>query len=208
VADVVIIGGGLSGMTLARTLLRKRPDLDVVLVEARGLCSGVTGRNGGHCKTMTFAMWEERKHSFGLDEAIGISAFEHAHLEAIAGAIAEDEVNCDLDRLQGIEAYYDKRDFDKAVAALEDMRAYVPHLAKKHTVHTDRTYLQHILKLSSRAVGAVAIPAASMWPYKWIMTVLGKFIDEGKINVQTNTPVRSVKDRAEDDFATVCTDRE
>ncbi|KAI9166452.1 hypothetical protein HJFPF1_02554 [Paramyrothecium foliicola] len=116
--DVVVIGSGITGMNLVRTLLRKRPHLRIVLLEARSLCSGATGRNGGHCKTMTFAMWEERKHSFGIEEAIRISAFEHEHLEAMAGAIRDEGVDCDLVLTQGIEAYYDLQDFEKAVAAL------------------------------------------------------------------------------------------
>lgn len=206
IADVVIIGAGITGMSLVRTLLKKRPDLNIVLIEARGLCSGATGRNGGHCKTMTFAMWEDRKRSFGIEEAIRISAFEHAHLGAMAGAIRDDGVDCDLVLTQGIEAYYNEEDFRKGVAGLEDMRAYAPHLASKHTVHSDREYLRK-LGLSERAVGAIAIPAASLWPYKWITSVLGSYIDQGRLNIQTHTPVRSVTDNAEDAYASVRTDR-
>ncbi|KAM6508238.1 hypothetical protein FALCPG4_018119 [Fusarium falciforme] len=207
VVDVVIIGAGLTGMSLVRNLLKKKPGIRIVLVDARSLCSGATGRNGGHCKTMTFAMWEERKHTFGIEEAVRISAFEHEHLEAMAAAIREDGIDCDLVLTQGIEAYYDQKDFDKAVVGLEDMRAHAPHLAEKHQVHTDQSYLRHVLKLSSRAVGAISIPAASMWPYKWVTGVLGPFIDQGKINVQTHTPVTSIIDRKEDGHATVKTTR-
>ncbi|KAJ4177601.1 hypothetical protein NW755_013755 [Fusarium falciforme] len=207
VIDVVIIGAGLTGMSLVRNLLKKKPGIRIVLVDARSLCSGATGRNGGHCKTMTFAMWEERKHSFGIEEAVRISAFEHAHLEAMATAIREDGIDCDLVLTQGIEAYYDQRDFEKAIAGLEDMRAHAPHLAEKHQVHTDYSYLRDVLKLSSRAIGAISIPAASMWPYKWVTGVLGPLIDEGRINVQTHTPVTSIVDFKEDGYATVKTNR-
>lgn len=207
VADVAIIGAGITAMSLVRTLLKARPNLNVVIIEARGLCSGATGRNGGHCKTMAWAMWEERKRSFGINEAIRISAFELAHLEAMATAIREDNIVCDLVLTQGIEAYYDRADFEKAVAALEDMRAHAPHLAGKHAVHTDKKYLRKVLGLSSRAVGAIAIPAATLWPYKWITSVLGSYIDRGKLNVQTHTLVRSVVDNAEDAYAVVRTDR-
>ncbi|KAL5594906.1 hypothetical protein FOVSG1_008595 [Fusarium oxysporum f. sp. vasinfectum] len=207
IADVAVIGAGLTGMNLVRTLLKKKPGIRIVLLDARSLCSGATGRNGGHCKTMTFAMWEERKHSFGIEEAVRISAFEHAHLEAMANAIREDGIDCDLVLTQGIEAYYDQKDFEKAVVGLEDMRAHAPHLADKHTIHTDRSYLRDVLKLSSRAVGAIAIPAASMWPYKWITGVLGPLIDQNKINVQTHTPVTSIIDQPQDEYATVVTSR-
>ncbi|KAG7405530.1 putative oxidoreductase OrdL [Fusarium oxysporum f. sp. rapae] len=207
IVDVVIIGAGLTGMSLIRSMLKKKPGIRIVLLDARSLCSGATGRNGGHCKTMTFAMWEERKRSFGIEEAIRLSAFEHAHLEVMANAIEEDNIDCDLCLTQGIEAYYDQKDFEKAVAGLEDMRSHAPHLAEKHTVYTDTKYLTDVLKLSPRAVGAIAVPAASMWPYKWITGVLGPLIDQDKINVQTNTPVTSITDRVQDEYATVKTAR-
>lgn len=206
--DVVVIGSGISGMSLVRTLLSThRPDLRVVLVEARSLCSGATARNGGHIKTMTFAMWGERRRSFGIAEAVRLSEFEHSHLEAMAAAIREAGVDCDLVLTEGVEAYYDQRSFERAVAGLEDMRAHAPHLADKHTVYTDRDRLRRVMKLSPRCVGAIGVPAASLWPYKWITGVLGGLIDAGRLNVQTHTTVRAVEDRDGDEFAVVRTDR-
>jgi monoamine oxidase len=49
-ADVVIIGSGITGISIARTLVEHDASLNVVILEARKLCSGATGRNGGHIK--------------------------------------------------------------------------------------------------------------------------------------------------------------
>lgn len=44
-ADVVVIGSGITGTSVARTLLTEGPDdLRVVMLEARTVCSGATGR--------------------------------------------------------------------------------------------------------------------------------------------------------------------
>lgn len=43
-ADVVIVGSGITGSFAAHFLKELRPDLDVVVVEAREACSGATGR--------------------------------------------------------------------------------------------------------------------------------------------------------------------
>lgn len=44
-ADVVVVGSGITGTSVARTLLKKGPrDLNVVMLEARTVCSGATGR--------------------------------------------------------------------------------------------------------------------------------------------------------------------
>ena len=45
--DVAIIGGGLTGMSCALHALKL--GLSVIVIDARGLADGATGRNGGHC---------------------------------------------------------------------------------------------------------------------------------------------------------------
>jgi len=51
--DVLIIGAGFSGVATAYSLVKgegsvEAPNLSVVILEARGVCSGATGRNGRH----------------------------------------------------------------------------------------------------------------------------------------------------------------
>jgi glycine/D-amino acid oxidase-like deaminating enzyme len=50
-ADVVIVGSGLSGALLAYLLLKAKPSLRIVMLEAREVCSGASARNGGQVKT-------------------------------------------------------------------------------------------------------------------------------------------------------------
>ena len=45
-ADVVIIGSGITGATIAYDLLNVQPDVKVILLEARQAASGASGRNG------------------------------------------------------------------------------------------------------------------------------------------------------------------
>ena len=45
-ADIVIVGSGVSGATIAYNLLSSDPSLKVVLLEARQAASGASGRNG------------------------------------------------------------------------------------------------------------------------------------------------------------------
>lgn len=46
-ADVVIVGGGFTGLWSAYYLLQARPDLDVLVLEAQRVGFGASGRNGG-----------------------------------------------------------------------------------------------------------------------------------------------------------------
>jgi glycine/D-amino acid oxidase-like deaminating enzyme len=55
-ADVVILGGGYTGLWTAWFLTERDPGCDVVLLEGDELCgSGPSGRNGGFC----YGMWED-----------------------------------------------------------------------------------------------------------------------------------------------------
>jgi len=39
-AEVVIVGGGISGLSLAYFLLKKKPDLDIKIIEAENKAGG------------------------------------------------------------------------------------------------------------------------------------------------------------------------
>lgn len=45
-ADIVIVGSGVSGATIAYNLLSEQPGKKIVLLEARQAASGASGRNG------------------------------------------------------------------------------------------------------------------------------------------------------------------
>lgn len=49
-ADIVIIGSGISGASIAYRILSSQPGTKVLMLEARQACSGATGRNGMYCK--------------------------------------------------------------------------------------------------------------------------------------------------------------
>ncbi|OAP58160.1 hypothetical protein AYL99_07250 [Fonsecaea erecta] len=193
VADMVIIGSGITAVSLCSTLLLHQPDLRIVVVESRDLCSGATGRNGGHCKAMSPGVWFERKESLGIREAIRVMEFEHSHVDEIKATVEKYQVECDLNLLEGLDVYHDMPTLSRAICALEDMQKNTPSLAAKYTLYTDRAELSS-RNLSEHVVGAIGMAAASLWPYKLVISLFERLIAKHKLLVQTNTTVTAVID--------------
>lgn len=87
--DYVIIGSGITGLSVARTLLERNPSATVTVLEARALCSGATGRNGGQ---MTANAGEEYMHLaevHGSKMAGKIASFTFRNLERMQELIEE-----------------------------------------------------------------------------------------------------------------------
>ncbi|KAL4970209.1 NAD(P)/FAD-dependent oxidoreductase [Aspergillus stella-maris] len=203
-ADIIIIGSGMTAVSLTRSLYARKPEAKIIIIEARDLCSGATGRNGGHCKVMSPGVWFERQEAYGTEEALRVMRFEHSHLEEMAKCARENNIQCDLRLHEGVDVYHDNHTFGRAVRALEDMRRHAPDLAERYTVYTSRADLdaRHCPKES---VGAIGMPSGSVWPYKFVTGLFEKYVAENNLNIQTNTVVTAVKES--DDFATVHTTR-
>jgi choline dehydrogenase-like flavoprotein len=58
-ADIIIIGSGITGATIAFNILEQKPETYIVLLEARQACSGASGRNG---KPIDLSLHVERNY--------------------------------------------------------------------------------------------------------------------------------------------------
>jgi len=71
--EVAIIGSGISGAATAYFILTgPNPPKSVVMLEARELCYGATGRNGGHCRPDCYRGYTGYKKQFGKEQAMKI----------------------------------------------------------------------------------------------------------------------------------------
>ena len=91
-ADVVVLGGGFSGMWTAWLIREAEPNARVVLLEA-GLCGhGPSGRNGGFVNSMWFGLGSLRE-SFGDDGTRRLALAAEAAIGEIGAWCAEQEVD-------------------------------------------------------------------------------------------------------------------
>jgi len=95
-ADVVVIGGGFTGLSAACHLRRAMPGRRLVLLEAKTCGNGASGRNGAMVMTMTEDRFMELSGDAALDRRL--YALTAGNLDAVAALAAQTGIDCDLER--------------------------------------------------------------------------------------------------------------
>ncbi|KAG2188672.1 hypothetical protein INT44_003811 [Umbelopsis vinacea] len=94
-SDVVIIGAGMSGLSTAYWLRKYDPKLNVVVIDARGISSGATGRNGGICLPGLNDSYQDTIDDFGYESAKKLLEFDHLTVDKMKQFVEE---HCDTDK--------------------------------------------------------------------------------------------------------------
>ncbi|KAG2426263.1 hypothetical protein HXX76_013021 [Chlamydomonas incerta] len=130
-ADVVIIGGGIAGVSTAYHLRKSRPELQVVLLEARQLSHGATGRNGGLLWPALNAPWLKTAARYGPAEAQRMMAFELQCLREVTDFITahklEEEVRYSPFADGAFYVYDTPAEMEAEMAELELMQQFGIH---------------------------------------------------------------------------------
>src|SRR5438270_10964153 len=92
--DILIIGAGFSGVACAYYLTKDAPSFapSIILLEARELCSGATGRNGGHVKPDTYYNMPKYTQLFGAEVAASIAAYETSQVYAVKDLVEKEAI--------------------------------------------------------------------------------------------------------------------
>ncbi|KAF4450488.1 cytochrome P450 [Fusarium austroafricanum] len=194
--DVVVIGTGISAAACLYAIANQKPDLRVAVLEARGICSGATGRNGGHiCRaegTDLRALVEEA----GEEEAIRLSHLGTRNrdlmLEAIDKLSAADDVDL---RLTGTRVVF---------ASEEERQTYLAELeyAKKlgislegHLVETEDLSKACNICPKKAQYGAASIDkSGTISPRKFVAALLRDAMKRiTNLSIHPYNPVRSVQ---------------
>ncbi|HET7276463.1 MAG TPA: FAD-dependent oxidoreductase [Dermatophilaceae bacterium] len=92
--DVCIVGGGFTGLWTAYYLLRDRPDLDVLVLEAEHVGFGASGRNGGWVSALWPVAPESMAVGHGRDAALAMLAALRDTVDEVGRAAAEEGIAC------------------------------------------------------------------------------------------------------------------
>lgn len=94
-SDLVIIGGGFTGLWTAWRALDRDPGLDIVILEAREIGYGASGRNGGFISS---SLTHGLAHGLSLwpDEFVTLHQEGKENLSELVRQITEAKIDCDL----------------------------------------------------------------------------------------------------------------
>lgn len=195
--DVVIIGSGMTGCSVAKSLLQNDSNMKVTVLEARGLASGASSRNGGHIVSPSFADFKYLVGALGVEAARDVAEFTLRNIDKTFELV--DELGGDLAayskirRTTKIIAYTDP---EKFAEAQENLILWNQH-APPH-----RRYLFNFIDSKEAArqfglqnvAGAAVGPGAAVWPYRlWtgVWTSLQERFGD-RLSIETFTPATSI----------------
>jgi glycine/D-amino acid oxidase-like deaminating enzyme len=96
-ADLVVVGGGFTGLWTALRAKERDPDLDVVLLEGQEIAWSASGRNGGFCSASLTHGRENGLRHFG-EEYEQLHQLGLANLDEIEKSVVQYGIECDFDR--------------------------------------------------------------------------------------------------------------
>ncbi|HPO15390.1 MAG TPA: FAD-binding oxidoreductase [Candidatus Hydrogenedentes bacterium] len=184
-ADIVIIGGGFTGLASAYHLSELMPGKKIVLLEGACCGYGASGRNGGFCDPGLPGLMEYAA-SAGLEA--GRRAFEASTfgIAQIKQMISEHGLSCDFEENGMIEAAIT----EEQAASLEEEQKVYSGLGIKSTMFTGNALKEAIN--SPRYIAALAIPNGAILNPAKLARGMKPIVENRGVEVRERTVVLRV----------------
>ncbi|KAH6873406.1 FAD dependent oxidoreductase [Thelonectria olida] len=194
--DIVILGSGITGLSVSWWLLKDSQSATISVLDAREICSGATGRNGGRINCTAIQDYDKYRKRYGHDDAVQIVRFELAHLDAIHDFVREAGLEIaeksEVRHVDAIAAIFDEKKLSEMEAMLENFESAFPDLRGRWRIAGREEVVQtYNIK---NAKGALIGRAGAAWPYRMVTGVFAQLLAENanRFSVEANTPALSV----------------
>ncbi|KAI2479595.1 FAD dependent oxidoreductase [Pyrenophora tritici-repentis] len=205
----LIIGSGISGTMIAFNIFRSSPSAHIAMLEAREICSGATGRNGGHTKAASYLSYVGHVRELGKQEALKIARLEYANIVKTHALAGEMGIECENAVCKTVDVVYDRDAFEhgkRAVKMLrEDMneeergegkagwyRVYEEVEEVKRKFFVAGKNENATVKEEEKVVGAFEYLAGRIHAYRFTTGVLAECVRQG-LELCANTPVHDIR---------------
>jgi glycine/D-amino acid oxidase-like deaminating enzyme len=95
-ADIVIVGGGFSGLWTAYHLLKEDPGMTVVVLEGSAVGYGASGRNGGFAMTLINRGLKDLVAAVGAEQARALHLAAEEAIDSIGRVCEAEKIDADL----------------------------------------------------------------------------------------------------------------
>ena len=192
-ADVLVVGGGYTGMWTAWYVRQLEPEARVVLLESEEVCGhGPSGRNGGFCNAMWFSLASMRDR-WGAEGAL-------ATAQEAQEAVGRIERFCDE---QGVDAWFRPAGYvqvstapahdgawSRAVEACQELG--VPKMLRP----LSEAEVAERCKSPAFRAGAVSPTSATVQPARLALGLREKLLAAG-VEIFESSPVRSFRETSD-----------
>ncbi len=182
-ADVAIIGGGFTGVSTAYHLAERFPEKRIVLLEARALANGGSGRNGG-----LMLNWVAGVHPEDPSHAKEIFDATQEGMSIIEGFVREHDLSVGVSRDGALEVVTRAKHAEDAAREVEQLRAVGVPL-----VWLGERELPEILRVEG-ALGAVLDPTAGRLDGAALVRGMRPVLLRLGVGVYEQTPVLRIEE--------------
>ena len=120
-ADVAVIGGGFTGLSVALALAER--GASVVVLEAGRVVGEASGRNGGQCNAGTMQDYISLVNSFGIERARSYYQEFTAAVDTVERLVHEEHIDCDFQRCGKLKLAAKPAHYDNMVQTFEALQA-------------------------------------------------------------------------------------
>ncbi|KAK9860080.1 hypothetical protein MYU51_010333 [Penicillium brevicompactum] len=190
-ADIVIIGSGISGASIAYTLLKKCPTLKIVMLEAREVCSGATGRNGGHIKCSAYLEYASLKARFGT-RAKHIIEYQRRHMPLLLGLIEELGIDAEAREVDTLDIFTDSKMWEDAKEMILELKEDLPNV-QDIVIYNGVEGCQEFNVNPAHCYGIIKYRAAALSPYKFITSLYAILLENPNFAISPNTTATQIE---------------
>ncbi|MGR3378900.1 NAD(P)/FAD-dependent oxidoreductase [Salipiger abyssi] len=120
-ADVVVVGGGFTGLSTALALAKR--GADVVLLEAGPVGGSGSGRNGGQCNNGFSHDYAATQAELGHDRAAALWRAYDAAVDTVERIVTEEAIDCAFERRGKLKLAVSGAAYEKFARSAELLRA-------------------------------------------------------------------------------------
>lgn len=191
-ADVIIIGSGITATAAAKTILELNgKGYKVLVLEAREICSGATGRNGGHIKADPYRDFIDHRKTLGSDnEACQVVRFIMKHLPTLK-EFTDTFPQAQIREVETVDLFMVEKDFEAAKKDVAITQKALPEIEMKIW---DAQQTREKYDCNEMVIGAISYKAGAMWPFRFVTSLWKQLLSEyDDLKLMAHTPALAVR---------------